>query len=843
MSCRRTSGGELVFRGSSSIRRSLAVLVAVPIVVILALVGTIVGIQFGHADQAAGVGRSMTVATQVGGVLAALEADELSSVGFVVGTQTAADLDKQSSAVADRIADVETNVRGLPARVRAAIDDQSALSSIRNAVRAQTASTSATIAAFTSAIDSIIDSLSLASIADTSTAAGRQVLALDALLRIDADHAASAAALLAAAAQRTESSIAAYVTARGASDGLEDEFTANASPTQRSLHGLAANAYAERVGAAFAAEFAASPSATLTRLSPSALYPQLVSYVQLGRLAEAKIAADVTSAVNRAASASRTTGYVMLAVAIVVAVLVLIGAWLVIRSVAGTLGGLARAAARAAEHTAAQLRRVVADETETADHVPMGALPVADRTEVGELARVFVGAQRTVTTVVERQAAARRNLRHMSGNAGRRGANLVARQLALIDRLQRAETDPRTLDELYRLDHVTSRLHRVTASLVTLSETLESGRHEAEESRYMTPMSLADVIALAAGEIEGDSRVDVFIPANTMLEPAVIDDIVLLFAELLANSTAYSPPATRVRVMARPYDRDVSIIDEGIGMSNEQIATVNARLAEPERLDLASTGALGLFLVGRLARRHDLRVTFEHTPGGGVTVVVDLGQHVRTVTPQDTARATATVLASASIPRPRDADSDVVGVGNGRGTASRLPELDSQPFNIERYERATEVLGAGAPWNAFEVLPPRQPELPSGSTAPELPGKPQAGNGGVEEQDVPHAGTGFATSATRLVSSTFPAGGVARYVPTDDATESGPDDEGADAGGSVPLSRRVPGASVPNNGAEPLPNFRTLDPDEARSLVEQFEIGVARALGETAADRADDEGR
>src|SRR5262249_26588571 len=160
------------------------------------------------------------------------------------------------------------------------------------------------------------------------------------------------------------------------------------------------------------------------------------------------------------------------------------------------------------------------------------------------------------------------------------------------------------------------------------------------------------------------------------------------------------------------------------------------------------------------------------------------------------------------------------------------PELDSQPFNIEPFERATEVLGAGAPWNAFEVLPPRQPELPSGSTAPELPGKPPAGNGrvGPEEEDVPHAGTGFATSATRLVSSTFPDGGVARYVPTEDATETGPDDESAEGGGSVPLSRRVPGASVPNNGAEPLPNFRTLDADEARSLVEQFEIGVARAL-------------
>jgi hypothetical protein len=481
---------------------------------------------------------------------------------------------------------------------------------------------------------------------------------------------------------------------------------------------------------------------------------------------------------------------------------------------------------------------VVDDETETADHVPMDALPVADRNEVGELARVFVGAQRTATAIVERQAGARRNLAQMSGNAGRRGANLVARQLALIDRLQRAETDPRTLDELYRLDHVTSRLHRVTSSLVTLAEPPGFGRHNADESGYLTPMALADVIQLAAGEIEGDSRVDVFIPANTMLEPAVIDDIVLLFAELLANATAYSPPATRVRVVSRPYSHDVSIVDEGIGMSNEQIATVNARLTDAERLDLASTGALGLFLVGRLARRHDLRVTFEHTPGGGITVIVDLGRHLITVARQDTARATASVLAGASIPRPRDAGADLVGVASGRASVSGLPELDSRPFNIERYERAAEVLGAGQPWNAFEILP-SQPQLPSAS-APELPGAPHADNGGLvtHQGDFPRAGTGFVGSTGGWVGTAFPAGGVARYVPTDDPSGDGADGEIP----ATPLSRRVPGASVPTGRGGDVQSFRTLDPDEARSLVEQFEIGVARALGETAADRADGEG-
>ena len=181
----------------------------------------------------------------------------------------------------------------------------------------------------------------------------------------------------------------------------------------------------------------------------------------------------------------------------------------------------------------------------------------------------------------------------------------------------------------------------------------------------MTPMALADVVKLALDEIESETRVDVSVPSGTMVAPAIIDDVVLLFAELIANAAAFSRTATRVRLFARPFDSGVSIIDEGIGMSEDQLATVNGRLAHPERLDLATSGALGLFLVGRLARRHDLRITFEHTPGGGVTAIVDLGHHVTTMAPAETARATARVAAGVSIPRPRNGQTTPF-VGAGR---------------------------------------------------------------------------------------------------------------------------------------------------------------------------------
>jgi hypothetical protein len=66
----------------------------------------------------------------------------------------------------------------------------------------------------------------------------------------------------------------------------------------------------------------------------------------------------------------------------------------------------------------------------------------------------------------------------------------------------------------------------------------------------------------------------------------------------------------------------VSIVDHGIGMKPPRLAEENQRLVERERLDVAPTSVLGLFVVGRLARRHSLGVTLIPTNGGGITARV-----------------------------------------------------------------------------------------------------------------------------------------------------------------------------------------------------------------------------
>jgi len=213
----------------------------------------------------------------------------------------------------------------------------------------------------------------------------------------------------------------------------------------------------------------------------------------------------------------------------------------------------------------------------------------------------------------------------MFGHVGRRTQNLVGRQVAIIDKLENDETEPDRLRDLYRLDHVASRLRRSASSLVVLS-----GATGADE--HIAPVRLGDVIRLALAEIEDYSRVDVEVSTSVRVIPALISDLVLLLAELMENATTFSPPGTQVTVTAVTWAESarLTIVDHGLGMSAERLAEENARLTRRERLDLAPTEVLGLFVVGRLARRHGLVVSLLPTDRGGVTIVVDVPAHLLT---------------------------------------------------------------------------------------------------------------------------------------------------------------------------------------------------------------------
>jgi signal transduction histidine kinase len=279
-----------------------------------------------------------------------------------------------------------------------------------------------------------------------------------------------------------------------------------------------------------------------------------------------------------------------------------------------------------AELSRTELVRVA--DSEALDSAPpeLASVEVDSHDEIGDLAAAVNRVQSTAAEMLERQATARANVATMFANVSRRTQNLVGRQLSIIEDLTVHAPDPATRERLSQLEHVTTRLRRSADSLMVISGTIDQ--------QFQTmPARLADVIDAALLEIEGFGAVEVVQPVPDLAVPAELGrDLRLLLAELLENATNFTPPGSSVRVgatydqrtMGESYAPDcvIAVVDNGLGMSPSRIEEENRRLVERERLDVAPTRMLGLFVVGRLARRYGLTVRLDPSPGRGVTAMV-----------------------------------------------------------------------------------------------------------------------------------------------------------------------------------------------------------------------------
>jgi PAS domain S-box-containing protein len=218
---------------------------------------------------------------------------------------------------------------------------------------------------------------------------------------------------------------------------------------------------------------------------------------------------------------------------------------------------------------------------------------------------------------VTEQAALRKSIGDLLHNLARRSQGLVDRQLELIDELERSEVDPDRLHELFRMDHLATRMRRNVENLIVLSG-VEQRR------RWSESVPLRDVVEAAVAEVEDYSRVQVAGIHDLTLAGRAASDVAHLLAELVENATSFSSPTTMVEVSGGPTGNGyvIEIEDHGIGMSDAELAETNRRLAEPLAADVAVSRMMGFHVVGRLAARHGIRVQLRHRWFGGVAALV-----------------------------------------------------------------------------------------------------------------------------------------------------------------------------------------------------------------------------
>ena len=272
-------------------------------------------------------------------------------------------------------------------------------------------------------------------------------------------------------------------------------------------------------------------------------------------------------------------------------------ALLMARSLLSPMRRLHAAAVTAAGHrlpdTIARIHR--------GDVVPYDSVePVGVRTdeEIGQLGRAFDEMQRQALRLAGEQAELRKQVSEMFMTLARRSQSMVELQLTVLEDLEANERDPQRLDELFRLDHLATRLRRNGENLQVLA-----GGSPARPDHG--PISMVEVLRGATSEVKDYRRISLVNVPNGAVRSQAAADIVHILAELLENATRFSPPEEKVVLTAdRGADGGllVEVVDNGLGMTAEDLEAANQRLASAGDIVGPETARrMGLFVVGRLA--------------------------------------------------------------------------------------------------------------------------------------------------------------------------------------------------------------------------------------------------
>ncbi|WP_410648574.1 nitrate- and nitrite sensing domain-containing protein [Amycolatopsis sp. cmx-4-54] len=775
--------------GRLGIRGKLNLLLMLPLTAVV-----LVSVPYvaGEIDDARSARTTADVASQaraLGTLAWELQRERLLTAHYIASSSASSSaMLKQQSVVADTVNQVRSQLSAdAPEELAAALVRIGSLNEIRENALRRGASLDSVARTYHAVIDAVINSLRLVP-QQTSDAAGTQQLtALDALLRANEENSLRGVALIIVLVT-PESGAPVLADAKQQSSLFLERFVQQADVTQATqVVAVEEGDTGRRVDALEARIAEARGPQAVQSLLPDIL-GAVDAQSNQRRLAQDAVTTGITDAATARADAAQNLAWTIGIGAGVLFLLVGGLAIAVSRSIADPLRKLTTAATSVADLASTELVRVT--DTEQAEELAprLATIDVSSQDELGKLAEAFNRVQATAAELVERQAVTRRNVGLMFANVAKRTQNLVGRQLALVDELERNEQDVALLASLYRLDHLSTRLRRNADNLLVVSG-------NRDEARISGPIELSTALRSALAEIEDYQRVRLGSMGDVLLSSPFGSDLVLIFAELLENATSFSPPESFVDVGTKILPDGsclIVIVDQGIGMTAERLAEENRRLVERERLELAPTSVLGLFVVGRLARRHGLKVELTETePGAGITARL-------TVPPN---------LLTYRQPVPKSVPAPPVWPTAEPSDEPEPPSLPAPRANATGHEPPTLAIAGMIPRDGmrpkdFRWFRKTDGEFPEPAPAPvPLPAP------------VPEPAPVYQAPAPTLTAA----------------------DSGETRGG---LRRRVKGAQLPGAPEAPSRQKSRHDPEAAKAAFDGFEAGLAKATAPPAAAAA-----
>jgi signal transduction histidine kinase len=474
------------------------------------------------------------------------------------------------------------------------------------------------------------------------------------------------------------------------------------------------------VDAAQAIELDATVTSQALNASPETWYSDMT--FTLGAMRNV-LGTDLSSATAQAdsvqqgaQSSERLTGIVVLVLLLLVLFITIVMA----RSMILPLRRLRADALDVAGRRLPEMVRRLSQSEGSGESVELEPIGIDSTDEIGEVARAFDQVHSEAARLAGDEAMLRANLNAMFVNLSRRSQTLIERQLGIIESLEQTEQDSGRLSSLFRLDHLATRMRRNSENLLVLAG------HEAPR-KWTQPVVLVDVLRAAVSEIEQYDRITLNVQSGLVIAGRAASDVVHLVAELVENATTFSRKNTQVFVTGQLLVSSgvlIEITDEGLGIPEQELAYANWRLDNPPVIDVAVSRRMGLFVVGRLAARHGIKVRLRRAQSGGLSALIWVPETVaetEPTAPVGSRRRFGTggnrVLISGSAPTVAGAETPTPGMGVK--TVARPKSIwfdtgEEDPVQARSPEPAPAA-------EVVVVEPPPEPE-PAAAVASDVPG-------------------------------------------------------------------------------------------------------------------------
>lgn len=313
--------------------------------------------------------------------------------------------------------------------------------------------------------------------------------------------------------------------------------------------------------------------------------------------------------------------------------------------------------------------------------------------EIGQVADAFNQAQLAAVNAAATEARTRDGVNSVFVNIAHRSQVVLHRHLKLLDESEFEQEDPKVLDLLFRLHHFTTRERRNAENLIILGG-------EQPRRQWRKPVRLEELVRGAVAETEDYARVRVVRVPEVKVSGGAVADLLHLLAELIDNAASFSPPESRVDISGNAVGKGivVEVVDQGLGVPVDQMASLNEMLSNPPDFAFAALlydSRLGLFVVARLAARIDVSVRLAESEYGGVKAIV---------------LVPASLLAEDEVAEPSPVTEAFAPVGANTGISSRPADTTSDADFGEPVVREPRrrIEGQHGPSRSRPALPRRQ---------------------------------------------------------------------------------------------------------------------------------------